>query len=216
MLLWPISNCLNFYNNNLNKEFQQSRQVLLANGWTAPDIDQALKTTRGHNANRLKAVLVACLGLVVLGVGVVFARQLFFPTQSMSEPSEVVSDELADQVGVTVLASPPTAEQPASQTEEVLFSANLAECTPYKMQFAHLLTGELLEKEVQGIVLGKCVYVEQMPNGGTMRCAYSETERRTIAQFYADIAAADSVKTEVSADLSTGQHAKTYLMNGNP
>jgi hypothetical protein len=82
------------------------------------------------------------------------------------------------------------------------------------MTFKHPLTGEILEKEILGIIDGKCNYVEQMPNGGKMECKYSESERAVVAQYYKDVANAESVGTSFSLDSGSGEQKAKYTING--
>ena len=90
----------------------------------------------------------------------------------------------------------------------------MSSCTKYKTTFKHPLTGETLEKEVLGIISGKCDYFEQMPNGGKMECKYSESERMAAAQYYKDVATAESAGTSVNANLGSGEQKTTYTING--
>jgi hypothetical protein len=98
-------------------------------------------------------------------------------------------------------------------TDLIVFSDKLSSCTPYKTTFVHPFNGETLTKEVDGIVEGKCKYIEQMPNNGKMECNYTESERIAVAQYYKDITAADSVGTSVNSDLN-GNNKVTYTIDG--
>ncbi len=63
----------------------------------------------------------------------------------------------------------------------------LIECEPFSCEFEHIMTGEMMTREIVGLVDGKCHYTESMPNDGTMDCEYSESIRKTIAQYYSDL-----------------------------
>ncbi|MFH1750775.1 MAG: hypothetical protein ABH863_03795 [Candidatus Micrarchaeota archaeon] len=94
------------------------------------------------------------------------------------------------------------------------FPDKLDFCTGYKCKFIHPLTGGLLVKEITGIADGKCGYVEQMPNNGKMECKFTESMRKTAAQYYRDVAAAQNTGTQVSGDLDTGKIQTTYTIDG--
>ena len=76
------------------------------------------------------------------------------------------------------------------------FPDMLSSCTKYKCQFIHPLTGETMDREILGIIDGKCNYVEQMPNEGKMECKYTESVRKAAAQYYKDIEEAESSTVE--------------------
>lgn len=47
-----------------------------------------------------------------------------------------------------------------------------------------------------------------------MECKYSESERIAVAQYYKDVATAESVGTSANADLGSGKLKTTYTING--
>ena len=107
-------------------------------------------------------------------------------------------------------------EQIQSQNPEIIFAEKLSSCIKYKITFKHLLTKEILEKEILGIINGKCNYVEQTPNGGKMECKYSESERMAVAQLYKDMAEAvlSGKDWNIRVRLENGESKSTYTMNG--
>lgn len=117
---------------------------------------------------------------------------------------------------------PPTPPKPkVEEPKEVAVAANcdafpdkLSSCTKYKCQFVHPFTGESMEKEITGIVGGKCNYVEQMPNNGKMECNYTASQRTVVAQYYKDVAAAESSGTNMNLDLGSGEQKTTYTIDG--
>jgi len=130
-----------------------------------------------------------------------------------------VSNEVSNQIptGQPTETTTPTkqpAEQSQPQSPEIIFTDKLSSCTAYKTTFKHPFTGDMLEKEILGIVNGKCDYVEQMPNGGKLECKYTESERKAVAQYYKDVATAESVGTSVNANLGSGEQKTTYTING--
>ena len=159
--------------------------------------------------------MASLIGVAVIGGGVYFSSQTFFK----SKESPKVSDEVSNQSPTSKSTETITpTEQPAKETQpqnpEIVFADKLSSCTKYKTTFKHPLTGETFEKEVLGIVSGKCDYVEQMPNGGKMECKYSESERMAVAQYYKDVATAESAGTSVNANLGSGEQKTTYTING--
>ncbi|MGD2085932.1 MAG: hypothetical protein PVH61_07095 [Candidatus Aminicenantes bacterium] len=66
------------------------------------------------------------------------------------------------------------------------FPDKLEKCEPYSSTFKHPLTNEVLRREIVGIEGDKCVYIEEMPNGGMMICKFSDNQRRVVAQYYRD------------------------------
>jgi hypothetical protein len=120
---------------------------------------------------------------------------------------------------VVPIATPDVKEEKTKQkqeTREVLvnFADYLMECVKYKTTFVHPFTKEIMEREILGIIDGKCNYVEQMPNGGKMECKYSETERRSVAQFYLDVAGAESVNTKMSISINEDNKQTTTSLDG--
>ncbi len=90
----------------------------------------------------------------------------------------------------------------------------LESCEVYAHGFTHPFTGDALEKKIAGIVDGKCLYIEDMPNGGTMECRYSEASRKAVAQFYRDWANAQSSGTQARIASTDGRPAPTYAIDG--
>lgn len=96
--------------------------------------------------------------------------------------------------------------------DQLLFAEALNSCTEYQDTFLHLLTLEDLEREISGMTDGKCHYHEEMPNDGEMNCEYTEEAMETVAQYYKDLAEADTYSTSISIDL--GAITSTYTING--
>lgn len=74
--------------------------------------------------------------------------------------------------------------QAASEEIEDPFADALADCTPYRGTFRHPMTGQPLEREIEGLEQGTCRYREEMPQGGRMRCAWPETKLQELATWY--------------------------------
>lgn len=94
------------------------------------------------------------------------------------------------------------------------FPERLTSCTEYQCQFIHPLSGETMSREIQGIIDGKCVYIEEMNNGMQMECRYSESFRKAVAQYYSDIEYAESLEFEINLDLGSDELATKYWIDG--
>lgn len=94
------------------------------------------------------------------------------------------------------------------------FPDNLNSCTIFKCQFVHPFTGEIMQKEITGLVDGKCNYVEQMPDNGKMECNYTESQRTAAAQFYKDVMAGKSSGASASWDLFSDEQKITNTIDG--
>ncbi|MBW6431800.1 hypothetical protein K0A96_01280 [Patescibacteria group bacterium] len=194
---------------------EQIKSMLTEQGWSAEDIkagfgsaefnppppEEPIKPEKNSHPKAWIFALIALILIVGLGAGGFFAYQKYIKTED--DPQS--ENEIVDEGGL--------GDQDQSQNTEMIFAENLISCTEYKTTFKHLLTEEMLEKEILGIVDGKCQYVEQMPNGGKMDCKYTESERAVAAQYYIDAVLAESTDSEVRVDLETGEQEKTYKIN---
>lgn len=210
---------------------EQIKSSLLTNGWQAQDIEEGFNnidvpnipttysaTPVAASGGAWKIIAGIVIGVAVLGGGAYLASQTVFKSEEAPKISnEVVNQPPAETPSETVTPQQPS-EQPTPQTQpqnpEIVFADKLSSCTKYKITFKHPLTGDMLEKEILGVIGGKCNYVEQMPNGGKMECKYSESERTTVAQYYKDVANAESVGMSFNADLGSGEQKATYTING--
>lgn len=203
----------------------QIKSSLMSNGWQSQDIEDGFNTVNPSGQNSVglvkpamatwKIIAASLIGVVVVGGGIYFASQKFLTP----EETPKVSNEVSNQSPTSKPAETATpTEQPTKQSQpqnpEIIFADKLSSCSTYKTTFKHPLTGEMLEKEILGIINGKCDYVEQMPNGGKMECKYTESERKAVAQYYKDVASAESVGTSVNANLGSGEQKTTYTING--
>lgn len=113
----------------------------------------------------------------------------------------------------------PKIERGTQQTASIAENCNtfpdkLDSCLPYKCQFQHQLTGQTLIKEITGLNGDKCSYSEQMPNNGNMECQYTENMRKAVAQYYKNMASAESVGTSVNINLGSGEQKTKYTIDG--
>lgn len=95
-----------------------------------------------------------------------------------------------------------------------VFPNKLDLCEPFSCKFEHPFTGEIMERKIIGLVNSKCQYTEEMPSNIRMDCEYSESLRKAVAQYYRDLAIAESVGTNVNADLGSGDVKMTYTIDG--
>ena len=207
---------------------EQIKSSLVANGWQSQDIEEGFNSLNSpllpkqysavsvSSSPKMWKILTGVLvGVAVLGGGVYFASQTFLKSEEAPKISNEVSGQLpTNKPTETVTPSGQPIQQTQSQNPEIVFADKLSSCTKYKITFKHPFTGEILEKEVLGVVSGKCNYVEQMPNGGKMECKYSESERMAVAQYYKDVAMAESAGTSLNVDLGGGKQKTTYTING--
>jgi PBP1b-binding outer membrane lipoprotein LpoB len=151
------------------------------------------------------------INMMIMIIGVV--SLLIMAGCSSSEPTKTTTSPQGQKESEPV--------QQETQPEEVSLDANcdafpekLDSCTKYKCQFTHPMTGETMEKEILGIIDGKCNYVEQMPNNGLMECKYTESMRKAAAKYYEDLASTESSGTSVKADLGSGEVETKYTIDG--
>ena len=118
-------------------------------------------------------------------------------------------------------AQPAVPTEPAPAPAEVRLEANctafpdrLAACAPYRCLFRHPLIGGMMERTITGVVNGTCLYDEQMPNNGKFECKYTESMRKAVAQYYRDLAAAQSTGTNATLDTRTGKSEANYTIDG--
>ena len=210
---------------------EQIKSSLMTNGWQAQDIEEGFNNIDAPNISTAysaapvaasggvwKMIAGIIIGVAVLGGGAYLASQTILKSEEAPKISNEVVNQLPTETPSETVTPQQPSEQPTPQTQpqnpEIVFADKLSSCTKYKATFKHPFTGDMLEKEILGVIGGKCNYVEQMPNGGKMECKYSESERVVVAQYYKDVANAESVGTSFSADLGSGEQKATYTING--
>lgn len=220
---------------------EQIKSSLMANGWEAQDIEEGFSNIEASNiqtahstapvvasggAWKMLVGIVIGIGLAILGGGAYFASQAVFKKEEPPKISNEIVNQPPTETPSEIPAETPTetvkpqqsSEQPTPQAQpqnpEIIFADNLSSCTKYKITFKHPFTGDMLEKEVLGIIDGKCNYIEQMPNNGKMECKYSESERVVVAQYYKDVANAESYGTSFSTTLGSDEQEAAYTIDG--
>ena len=145
-------------------------------------------------------MIIALMAMVlIIGCG----QQQAQPTTQPAQQQEVSTEQVQEE--------PPT-ETELSGCDA--FPNKLDTCEAFLCEFEHPFTGEMMEKKITGVVNGKCQYTEELPNNGRMDCKYSESLRKAVAQYYRDLAAAESAGTSVKADLGSGEVKTKYTIDG--
>lgn len=129
------------------------------------------------------------ISLSLLFVGLVIGAMLFF-----SSGNESLLVDLEDEIPHPIL------------NYCYNFSSNLKSCSPYTCEFAHLVTGETLSREIVGIQNESCIYSERMLNGLYMTCKWNVSELNLIANEFENMP-----PTQVLILLNT----TNYLINGS-
>lgn len=206
---------LNYIRQQTQQGFSQEqiKNSLIANGWQPQDVEKGFDAIKTNTLKTYlsifstvtwKTTVGITIGIVILGGGIYFISQALFKTEELPETSEVVSDQppVEEPSETTPQQPPEQTPQTEAQNQEIIFADKLSSCTEYKTTFEHLITGDILEKEILGIIDGKCNYLEQMPNGGMMECKFSESERIAVAQYYKNLAMAESFESSANIHIS--------------
>lgn len=98
----------------------------------------------------------------------------------------------------------------------VEFPNKLATCTPFTCKFPHPLTGEQMERKIAGIIEGKCNYIEQMPNGGSMECNYTDDLRARLIVSFKEFASTGNASFSIKSDLTTTTTTSTVNDKADP
>ncbi len=204
---------------------EQIKNSLIANGWPEQDIEEGFKNINTPDIHKVvpavasnsawKVIVEIVIGVVVLG-GVTYltSQTILKSKDALKTSNEISNQSLTATPSNTTTAQPSLQPATQSQDPEIVFADKLNSCTPYKISFKHPLTGDLLEKEILGVINEKCDYVEQMPNNGKMECKYTESERKAAAQYYKDVASAESLKMSADLNLVSGEKKMTYIVDG--
>ena len=161
-----------------------------------------------------KKVMLGLGGICIIALGAFTSVQAL---QYFNEEPETISSVSDTQENTKNDASVNESDAGLSDeaAAEIAFASDLRNCTPRKMTFTHLLTGEKLEKEIVGLMDEKCIYEEQMPNDGLMKCRYDESRRAEAAKYYEAFARSSSFSSE--SDLSAdGEVQSSETIDGEP
>lgn len=176
---------------------------------------------------KLYLIGVLLVGVLLLGTGCTQTKttdntQTQKPTQEVAQNEPAPSPQPAPPKQEPTKTTPSIPPKPKAEEPKEVAVANSCDafpdkfsaCAKYKCQFVHPFTGETMQKEITGIVGGKCNYVEQMPNNGKMECNYTSSQRIVLTQYYKDVAAAESSGTSVNLNLGSGEQKTTYTIDG--
>lgn len=108
-----------------------------------------------------------------------------------------------------LLAVALTAGLPAVAEECDGYAAHLRTCAPFVCRFRHPITRKPMQKEIVGIVAGKCRTTEQMPNNGVLECTLSPARQAAIASELRTLEAAKTLDAEGS--IGAAGKARTTL-----
>lgn len=208
---------------------QQIRSYLIQQGHDLKEIDEALNlvSPSSEKINQpiqpikspikiLPFLIIGVVFLAVIGGGIFYfisKNNKELSDSDLNSNNNILNEEIS-----TEITNNSTLPQEPSEVELDIncdaFPDKLNSCSNYKCQFTHPITGELMEKEILGIIGNKCNYIEQMSNGGKMECKYTESMRKAVTQYYKDVAAAESVGTEINTNLGSGETEVKYTIDG--
>ena len=209
---------------------QQLYNSLIQQGYNPNEVNEAIKiasqpnqqTSQSSEPVKKSFNLLPFMIIGVVVIGLIGGGIFFFTSQNDNTNSNIEANSN------NLLTDKEAEQEPEQLVEEVqenepsendlsgcdVFPDKLDACEPFSCEFEHPFTGEMMEKEVIGLVNGKCQYTEEMPNNGRMDCEYTESMRKAAAQYYRDVAEAESVGTSVNADLGSGDVETTYTIDG--
>lgn len=211
---------------------QQIYSYLTQQGYNPDEVNEAInsvaQTPKPMNQQtppiKKPASILPIFMISLVVIAVVAGGIFYFMFQHKEAPNLNLNSNngLLDQENVKTAAAEPAVnltqdQQPAEVKLDLncdAFPDKLDSCTEYKCQFVHPFTGENMTKEILGIIDEKCNYVEQMPNNGKMECKYLESMRKAAAQYYKDVAGAESTGVEVNASLVSGEVKTRYTIDG--
>lgn len=107
---------------------------------------------------------------------------------------------------------PKTAE--SLQNSCKAFPEKLAKCEPYTCELIEPFTGLPIKQEIIGIKNNACVYVQHLPNNGTMSCNLPSDSLAKLAQ-YSKEEAAKTTKGSFSISTSDPNPWQEYINNGD-
>ncbi|MGB2579192.1 hypothetical protein AAIR98_001111 [Elusimicrobium simillimum] len=112
-----------------------------------------------------------------------------------------------------LLADPqPKAADPCAN-----FPAYMTNCTPFKCNFKHPMTGESMLRNISGLDKNKrCLYREQMPESGLMTCRFAQRELPAVADVYRKASALDPLSIQFSTEpkIADTVSIQKYIDNG--
>ena len=130
--------------------------------------------TPSSKGKSLKILLIILL-VVLLGAGAFFLMNYLKPDEDLyTTPQDIFAPPVIEDPEQTF-------DTPESYVECEVFPEMLETCTPYVCEFTHSLTGDLMVREVIGLIGDTCRYTEELPDGNRMDCDYTEDMRIAVA-----------------------------------
>lgn len=96
----------------------------------------------------------------------------------------------------------------------ITYADKLKTCTKYKTTFLHILTKQGMEREILGLIDGKCNFVEEMPNNGKMTCTLDQEQQLAFAKYYNDFANAQSYSLNIHLESDPASQESTEKIDG--
>ena len=98
------------------------------------------------------------------------------------------------------------------------FPGALYNCSAFEETFAHPITSEPMERQVHGVVGGRCHYEEEMPASGRMICHYSLERLTSLATYHSNYELYDRLEPVTRNEFVAGQAitTTTWELDGRP
>ncbi len=188
----------------MENEINSITPSVLPSFQTQPTTEPLESSQKEISHKKIKNIIgvVVILFLIILIISLIIVQKKVRNNISSDKPPF-----LSQLTPTTILTSTP-------DTECAEFIDKLENCLSYSCEFTHPLTKEKLIKEINGLVNGKCNYVEAMPNNGKMECDYELNQLKVIASYYRDMNNAESFEAEISSDFDETKISSSYTING--
>ncbi|MAE13109.1 hypothetical protein CMO92_00960 [Candidatus Woesearchaeota archaeon] len=195
---------------------QQLYNALVQRGYNPNEANQALgiasekNTQINQKSEPLKKpfnfLYIIIIGVVIIGLASAGIFLFYFQEQDV-ESEEHESEQILKETQDNALLE--------SELQSCIkFPDKLESCEPFSCEFDHPFTSDLMERQIVGLEDDKCKYSEEMPNNGRMDCEFTESLRKAMAKYHKDIAASESSRTDIKADLGSGDVETTYMIDG--
>ena len=77
-------------------------------------------------------------------------------------------------------------------------------CEEYTCQFVHPMTSQRMNRTIEGMIEGKCKFIETMPNDERLECDFTEEMQRTMSQYYQKIVAGQETENVLQKAIDKG------------
>ena len=98
------------------------------------------------------------------------------------------------------------------------FPGAIYNCSAFEGTFAHPITSEPMQRQVHGVVGGRCHYEEEMPASGRMICHYSLERLTSLATYHSNYELYDRLEPVTRNEFIAGQAitTTTWELDGMP